>query len=1118
MPSKRRLSEQIKAKKSSTTKPPKRAQPTLKPEHLRGAGKNRSPRAAAATSGRRSATSGAGRWLGSENDQRYRALFDQTCEGIALFDVETGQIVDCNPEFENLIGRSPKQLEKLKLWELVAGEEVELARRKFHEIKKKAASRSEQFDLHKPDGEIVPVEFVSSLVTIQGKQYIRSTVRDITESKRAEAALEKLARDLGERVSELNCLYGTAQLIETPGISLDEILQGIVNLIPPAWRYSEITCARVVLEQKVFSTRNFEQTTWSQRSDIRVHGRLVGTLEVYYLEKRPESDEGPFLREERNLINAIAQRLGRVIERRQAQEALEKSEKKYREFTDSLPQIVFEIDKTGKFTFINLKALQNYGYTKEDLDRGLDVLQVVAPEDFERVKKDIARALRGDKLTREEYTALSRDGGRFPIAVHSTPVIHENKVTGIRGVVVDITELKRAERAVEESERKHRTLVEQSLQGIAVVQDFGIRFANTAFARMSGYTIEELLSLSPDELKPLVHPEDQALAWGRYSDRLSGKEVPPRYEFRLIRKDGSVRWVELFSSAIEFHGRPAIQAALVDITDRKEAREALEEINMRLQALLDHTHMMVAYLDPQFNFVKVNRAYAQADEHDPSFFPGKNHFDLYPNKENERIFRQVVETGKPHLTHAKPFEYADHPERGVTYWDWGLVPIKDLTGAVTGLVLTVLNVTERKRAEERLEWELAVNSALAELSAALITPKSSIEDIASIVLDAAKSLTQSEHGFVSSIDPKTADQVAHTLTQMMGKQCLVRGSDRRIRFPIGPQGRYPALWGYALNTQMAFLTNSPGTHEASRGIPEGHIPITRFLAVPAIIDQELVGLVALANSPRDYTDGELEAIKRLAQLYAMAVQRRRTEEEIRKLNQNLKSRAAELAAANKELEAFSYSVSHDLRAPLRAVDGFSRILDEDYGSKLDEPAREYLGRVRAATQRMAQLIDDLLNLSLVIRRELHREKINLSQLAHKITEEIHNNQPERRIEFIIQDEVFGNGDPRLLRDVLENLLSNAWKFTGKRSRAKVKFGTVNRQGQQIYFVRDNGAGFDMKYADKLFVPFQRLHSTDEFSGNGIGLAVVFRIINRHGGRIWAEGQVEKGATFYFTLP
>jgi light-regulated signal transduction histidine kinase (bacteriophytochrome) len=202
---------------------------------------------------------------------------------------------------------------------------------------------------------------------------------------------------------------------------------------------------------------------------------------------------------------------------------------------------------------------------------------------------------------------------------------------------------------------------------------------------------------------------------------------------------------------------------------------------------------------------------------------------------------------------------------------------------------------------------------------------------------------------------------------------------------------------------------------------------------------------------------------------------------------------------------------------LRTIDGFSGALLEDYADKLDEQGKDYLNRVCAATRRMAQLIDDMLKLSHVTRAEMHYEKVDLSVLARRIATELQNTQPERLVEFVIKPGLVADCDVTLLRAVLENLLGNAWKFTSKHPSARIEFGAVESEGKHAYYVRDDGAGFDQQYVDKLFAPYQRLHTTAEFPGTGIGLATVQRIINRHGGRAWAEGGVEKGATFYFTL-
>lgn len=264
-------------------------------------------------------------------------------------------------------------------------------------------------------------------------------------------------------------------------------------------------------------------------------------------------------------------------------------------------------------------------------------------------------------------------------------------------------------------------------------------------------------------------------------------------------------------------------------------------------------------------------------------------------------------------------------------------------------------------------------------------------------------------------------------------------------------------------------------------------------------------------------------------LHLEITEHRQAQDDIFHLNQELEQRViqrtAQLKVANQELEAFAYSVSHDLRAPLRSIDGFSQALLDDYGAQLDEEGQEFLQRVRGASQRMAQLIDDLLYLSRITRGEMIRQPVDLSGLAELVAQELQQNNPQRQVEMVIQPKVTADGDPRLLRVVLENLLGNAWKFTGRQERGRIEFGMERNRSiaenvppvELVYYVRDNGAGFDPAYAEKLFGVFQRLHRVDEFPGTGIGLATVQRIIHRHGGQVWADGEVGKGATFFFTL-
>jgi PAS domain S-box-containing protein len=524
-----------------------------------------------------------------------------------------------------------------------------------------------------------------------------------------------------------------------------------------------------------------------------------------------------------------------------------------------------------------------------------------------------------------------------------------------------------------------------------------IREVNPAACEMYGYAYEEMIGLTGADI---VHPDYQHL-FKEFVRKASEGELFSA-ESVDSRKDGSPFDVEVRGSGLTYNGEPHLLAVVRDVTERKQAEERIEHLNLVLRAIRN-----------------VNQLITQ-------------------EKDRGKLIQGACEN---------------------------LIENRGYYGAWIALL------------DESGELEAAAQAGLGD-------------------------------EFWAMRDILEKGERVHC-----AQRCLRQDGVLVVEHPPQTCGDCPLISEYQTRSGMS-----------ARLDHEGRVYGLISVSIPARLapdreEQSLFGEVAGDIAFALHTlEGEEE--------------RQRAQDEVRRLNRNLErlvaERTAELEAANQELQAFAYSVSHDLRAPLRGMDGFSQALLEDYGDKLNARGKDYARRVRAASQRMGRLIDDILQLSRVTRHEMKRGAVDLSGLARAAADKLRRRDPARQVTFAIQEGVAAEGDAHLLSLALENLLSNAWKFTQEEPEARIAFGAVENAAcdapqadldddATVYYVQDNGAGFEMAYADKLFEPFQRLHSEAEFSGTGIGLATVQRIVRRHGGRVWAEGAAGKGATFYFTL-
>src|SRR6266571_5034059 len=389
------------------------------------------------------------------------------------------------------------------------------------------------------------------------------------------------------------------------------------------------------------------------------------------------------------------------------------------------------------------------------------------------------------------------------------------------------------------------------------------------------------------------------------------------------------------------------------------------------------------------------------------------------------------------------------------------------------------------------------------------------EEVAQVCLKVAEELTGSKIGFIGELNPEGLFDTT-TLSQAGWDACTVPRTEAYTMLKNMPNRGINRL---GLRENTSWIINDPANHPDAVEKPVGHPPLTSFMGVPLRFVGGIIGMIALANKESGYTKDDQHDVEELSVAFVETLNRRRAEKKINELNEELKRHVRQVEAANKELEAFSYSVSHDLRAPLRHVTGFVELLNKHDQGALDEKSRHYLRVISEAAQKMGILIDDILAFSRTGRAEVMKTRIDFNLLVPEVIEELKEETEGREVVWEIAPLPVVEGDAAMLRQVWANLISNALKYTRPRPQAKIEIGAISDDPTETLFcIKDNGVGFDMKYVDKLFGLFQRLHDAEEFAGTGVGLANVQRIIHRHGGRVWAEGAVDQGASFRFSLP
>ena len=841
-----------------------------------------------------------------------------------------------------------------------------------------------------------------------------------------------------------------------------------------------------------------------------------------------------------------------ITGRKQAEIELRESEERYRLVTDNVTDVIWTLDMNLQFTYISPSVTRQRGFTVEEAI-SLGIEKTATPESAELatelIFKELLKIKSGDYSDSRvshtmELELYCKDGSTIWTETTAN-FMHgsDGKPIGILGVSRDITERRDAEEAIREAEKRYKAIFDNNLELVFINDEQG-RFLDTNDATLQrlGYNRDDLESL---RFQHVCHPEDLNKAFATVAEVLTKGYMEKPIELRVISKTKEVIWVETFVIPLEHDGEHYIGMGLAhDITDRKKANQALLESEQKFRKIFEVSPEAIVLLDHRGCIVDLNPRIFDWLGYEPEDVMGKNLLELpyLPEaskaKAVENFMRRM--SGEEIGPYELIFNSIDGEER------IGLVTASSIQGideTESFDLILIANITDLKKAEEGLQQRTQQILALQEVTASMQSTLD-LKEILQRISEAVVSNIGFDHSlvFIRDEDKNVHRGITFYTKGDQGLVGDVEGviSQALTAVEIPVQRGYSKVVDDSLDCIISIVHNlyeigePPLTRDECNTV-QSLLNAKTILNVPFYVKNQLVGSVLVFTSHDEVSDAELDGLRLIADHAGIAIENatlflqtesraqalKESQKEIRELNKDLEQRVAkrtrQLEAINKELESFAYSVSHDLRAPLRHIDGFTHMLLEDCSDSLDDQGKDYLQRINSNVARMTQLIDGILDLSRMTRAELDHTLVNLSAIAKSIAEELNQQQNDRNVQFDITPGLIVDGDARLLHAVLDNLIRNAWKFTSKHDTAKIEFGSIDNNGVPVFYVRDDGAGFDMANANNLFGTFQRMHTEDEFEGSGIGLATVKRIINRHGGEVWAESEVEKGATFYFTL-
>lgn len=863
------------------------------------------------------------------------------------------------------------------------------------------------------------------------------------------------------------------------------------------------------------------------------------------------------------------------------------SEKKYRYLFENNPLPIWIIDISNyKFLDVNKQALKHYGYSREEFlsMTALDIRPEAEKEHF--IRSNFSSGEDELNINRGIWNHVKKDGTLIKVQISALPIDIGN--TKARLILShDVTEQEKAKEQLAKSEKRFRTLIESNNDVIALLdKSFNVIYRSPAAARITGWTNEDMLTRLATKN---IHPDDLDYANAILKEAIAnpGKEIKNRY--RMLHKKGHYIWVEgVLTNWLDDENVQAIVSNYHDITAQKEAAEKIAESEERYRTTLDNMMEGVQIIGFDWKYIYVNEALTRQSTYTKEQMIGHTVMELYPGVEDTPIFDNCLRCMRDRVSIQCESQMV-FPDKTVEWFDQSFQPVPE------GIFILSVNITERKKAEEKLKEQTAHLQTLSNnLPGVMIFQMMGTPE--------TKRFTYISNG-ITWLTGKTPDEVMKN-PELLYSRILPEDLPAMIE---AERQAYNNFSTFNVETRIQSFNNgirwlniisTPRKTSSGDLVWDGfHIDITeRINAAESIKKSEehyrllveqsadgiflcdLQGNCIAANdagckmlgyshaeiitknlsdavAPEDHPKIAFEILKlgdgsisftewnvlrkdgsgfigeviarilpegRIQLILRDITERKESELRIKKLNEELEDRVIlrteQLKKSNEEMEAFTYSVSHDLRAPLRGIIGFTSILEEEYSSKLDAEALRLTSVIKSNTLKMGQLIDDLLKFSRVSRHMLDKIPINTEEMVKQvlITPEI--KAISDNVEWNIGALLETNGDLNTVRQVWINLISNAIKYSSSKPVQQIEIGSYRLNKQVVFFVKDNGVGFEQAYSHKLFKVFQRLHNPADFDGTGVGLAIVDKIITKHGGKVWAKGEVGKGATFYFSLP